>query len=174
MTLNLTEYEPIARIETDAEKELSLFWRDPETGILCRCRLDMYLPSRTILDLKTTRLPLPGDFDGEVFNREYFRQAGFYAMGAAAVFGGEPEDYRFVFVALGNADPYWVLHYYLDPEVLEAGIVRARWCLRYLMLEFQNKAPKPKTGGLVRMKPWIATQVDEWRADLDGAEGGEG
>lgn len=35
--------------------ELSMFWKDPQTGVDCRCRPDAVLQNGTLIDLKTTR-----------------------------------------------------------------------------------------------------------------------
>ncbi|MCV6037263.1 PD-(D/E)XK nuclease-like domain-containing protein, partial [Escherichia coli] len=71
-----------------------IYWEDPETGILCRCRPDKIIPEfHWIMDVKTT-----ADiqrFKTAYYDYRYHVQDAFYSDGYEAQFGVQP---TFVFL----------------------------------------------------------------------------
>lgn len=100
--------------------ELSAYWRDPETGVLCRCRPDWWRHDGTIVDLKTARDASPSGFPGSILSWRYHVQAAFYLDGIerAKAAGGVdmPAPKAFVFVAVEKVAPYAVAVYHLDVQ----------------------------------------------------------
>lgn len=79
----LHAHPTVGEILRDSEKELSLFWIDPETGVLCKARLDIWSPkTRQVWDLKKTAKF--DRFEWEVRNLGYKIQGGWYKRGAHA------------------------------------------------------------------------------------------
>lgn len=76
---------------TNGTPERSLFWRDEEFGIWCRCRLD-WLPAsgRIIPDYKTCRSALPADLERAMWDWGYYQQAAWYSDGVKAVLRFDP------------------------------------------------------------------------------------
>lgn len=105
--------------------ELSCYWRDPETGVLCRCRPDFWRHDGTIVDLKTARDASPDGFSSSINSWRYYAQAAFYLDGitAARVAGGVdmPAPRAFVFVAVEKVAPYAVAVYHLDAQSVGIG-----------------------------------------------------
>lgn len=62
----------------DGLKELSFFWKDPTTGILCKCRPDNLTSKGVIVDYKTAETVFP--------KREWSRQLGNYGYHIQAAF----------------------------------------------------------------------------------------
>ncbi|HCP9915447.1 TPA: exodeoxyribonuclease VIII [Escherichia coli] len=81
-------------VESAGHAESSIYWEDPETGILCRCRPDKIIPEfHWIMDVKTT-----ADiqrFKTAYYDHRYHVQDAFYSDGYEAQFGVQP---TFVFL----------------------------------------------------------------------------
>lgn len=108
-----------ALIEEAADRELSVVWGDPETGVLCKARLDGLARSiGAIVDLKTTKDAAPREYMKSVHNFGYHRQAAFY-LDAARVHGMELTD--FVQVVVEKSAPYGVAVYRIEEAAIEAG-----------------------------------------------------
>ncbi|EMD0689785.1 PD-(D/E)XK nuclease-like domain-containing protein, partial [Salmonella enterica] len=76
-------------VESAGYAESSVYWEDPETGILCRCRPDKIIPDfHWIMDVKTT-----ADiqrFRTAYYDYRYHVQDAFYSDGYRAQFGEIP------------------------------------------------------------------------------------
>lgn len=104
--------------------EQSLYWIDPETGLLCRGRADGLRPDmRVIVDLKSTTDASSYGFARSVAEYRYHWQDYFYRTGITAT-AWEPES--FVFIAVEKEPPYLVGTYEVLPEDLERGQERVR------------------------------------------------
>jgi len=71
-------------IESTGRAELSIVWRDPKTGALCKCRLDWHTPTYAggaIVDLKTTPDAAPWAFGGSANKWGYYRQGAMHSQG---------------------------------------------------------------------------------------------
>ncbi|MCV7903290.1 exodeoxyribonuclease VIII [Escherichia coli] len=81
-------------VESAGHAESSIYWEDPETGILCRCRPDKIIPEfHWLMDVKTT-----ADiqrFKTAYYDYRYHVQDAFYSDGYEAQFGVLP---TFVFL----------------------------------------------------------------------------
>lgn len=92
--------------------ELSCYWIDQETGVLCRCRPDFWSDTGWIVDLKTTRDASPDGFRKSLFGWGYFKQDPFYQDGASEALKqgagsvDRPSPKGFAFVAIEPVAPY--------------------------------------------------------------------
>jgi len=102
-------------------------WKDPVTGLLCKCRPDWYDEStKTLFDLKTARDASPTEFSKAIANFGYHIQASLYSDGVRAC--GFPVE-RFVFGVMEKPDekkgihasPELMAFYELNPEDMQAG-----------------------------------------------------
>lgn len=138
---------PLARLllTGDGKAELSAYWNDPETGVLCRCRPDYWRADGVLVDLKTTADASPEAFARSVLDWRYHVQAAMYLEGTtAAIFQGEIDDapkvpfpadadgsdpdefavnhpHAFVFVVVEKKPPHAVACYMLDAETIAIG-----------------------------------------------------
>ena len=104
------------------EKELPVFWTDPQTGIQCKARLDAYKPG-VIVDIKSCDTALTEDFLRKALHYGYDVQAAHYSRGVEAVFHCSEPD--FYFIAVEKSPPYAV-------NVLQASVTfidRGAWRL---------------------------------------------
>lgn len=111
--------------------ERSVYWVDPETGVLCRCRPDWWVPSKGLLvDVKTTDDASPEAFGRSVMKWSYHRQHPYYVDGcnnAIEQAGLDlPEQRYFVFVVVEKAPPYNVAVYTLDDDSITIGTAEVR------------------------------------------------
>lgn len=99
--------------------EASGYWIDEDTGVLCRCRPDLYRRDlRIILDVKSTIDASPKQFPRSVVNYGYHGQEAFYTDGWREC--GEEVD-AFVFLAFEKDSPYAKAVYELPPSIVEEG-----------------------------------------------------
>lgn len=61
--------------------ERSVYWRDPVTGLLCRCRPDHWRADGIIVDVKTTEDASPEAFARSIANWRYHVQHAYYLDG---------------------------------------------------------------------------------------------
>jgi len=93
------------------QKEQPHLFRDPVTGLLCKCQTDIRLRHGLIVDVKTTRARTYRQFIECCEEYQYDRQAAFYLDGLKAR--------RFVFLGVQKAEPFQV--FYFEPTVDTIG-----------------------------------------------------
>lgn len=126
---------PAARglLSLPGKAEQSVYWTDPETGVLCRCRPDFWaMQARIIVDLKTCLDASPEGFSKSLYNWHYHVQDVMYREGCEAATG---EEQSFVFLAVEkdacvvNHEAKGVAVYVLDDESRNAGLKEYRQSL---------------------------------------------
>ncbi len=103
----LRAYPPAAEYLTapDAIAERSITWTDARTGLLCKARPDLVIPSlRAVVDVKSTASADPHRFGLLAGRMGYPLQMEHYAAGVEAVYGWEPE--RIVFLVVETDAPH--------------------------------------------------------------------
>lgn len=117
---NLRALPEIGQLLSKGQGEASVFWRDPITGELCKCRPDWLSPAGAdgliVLDGKTTADASPAGFARTCWNMDYPLQAAWYADGIAAALG--KTVHGFVFGVVESAWPHPAAAYMLDDEVM--------------------------------------------------------
>jgi exodeoxyribonuclease VIII len=105
--------------------EVSVYWIDEETGLLCRCRPDWRWmhPDREdavmLLDAKTYSDASPSEFSRQVARKAYYAQAAWYSDGYAKATGHEVLG--FVFGTVETEFPYAASACTLDESSLAKG-----------------------------------------------------
>jgi hypothetical protein len=107
--------------------ELSAYWNDPTTGLLCRCRPDLWVGD-IVVDVKTTEDARREGFERSIEKFRYHVQAAFYldGIGHALDQGAElPQGLErprvFVFAVIEKKAPYLSAAYVLDAETMSIG-----------------------------------------------------
>ena len=117
-----------ALIEREGMSEATGVWIDPDTGLLCRCRPDHYVPSLAMaVDIKTTTNAGAKAFAKTAANFGYDLQAEFYSEGWNRAGGGEVEN--FIFVVVERDPPYAHALYEIDEPGRAMGQVIMRKAL---------------------------------------------
>lgn len=101
------------------QPEVSVYWNDPVTGVLCKCRPDYLVNPGFVLDVKSTKSAAPDDFMRSAFNYGYHMQAAWYLDGCEIALGERPDT--FAFLALEKEPPYAFAWYFADDGMIEAG-----------------------------------------------------
>ena len=96
---------PVVRklLSRDGKPEESIFWRDPATGLECKCRVDWH--DSICLDLKTSRSVTPAAFRKQAANLGYHRARVHYLDGIEALTGERPP---LLHVVVSNEPPHEV------------------------------------------------------------------
>lgn len=128
MAESMHRHDAAEIIFAGGKAEVSIFWEDEETGVLCKIRPDWLMHrSTSIFDLKTTEDASPRSFERSIMNYGYFRQAAFYLDGARAA--GLEVD-AFLFGAIEKSAPFASAIYYAEGTMIEAGRAEYRRHLR--------------------------------------------
>jgi exodeoxyribonuclease VIII len=104
--------------------EHSVYWNDPITGELCRCRPDFWREDDVIVDVKTTDDASPEGFAKSIANWRYDVQDPYYRDGIKLATGRTVK--AFVFLAVEKKFPHAVGCYVLDQESIELGRAQYR------------------------------------------------
>ena len=115
---NAIKANPTASELLQGKHEVPVTWTDPETGELCKCRLDC-IHGHTIVDYKTTTSCAGFDFERSCRIYGYKLQAAMYTEG---MFQNSLEEYDFAFVAQEKKEPYAVRVYHCDPAWVQEGM----------------------------------------------------
>lgn len=100
--------------------EATAIWNDPRQALLCKARMDYYLPERgVVVDLKSTEDASPEEFARSVARYRYHVQHAHYASAFAAT-GNELR--AFLFVAVEKTPPYAVAVHCIDAEAEGRGV----------------------------------------------------
>jgi hypothetical protein len=111
------------------EAELTLVWRDKETGLWLKARPDYLGPNAAWLaDLKTTANAEPMAFARHAYDLGYHAQAAWYLDGLRALTGAAPSALWFVVVE--RDAPHAVTVAAFDEDAIEAGRVLNRRAVR--------------------------------------------
>ena len=149
----LMSKKKISWLLTDGEAELTCYWVDEKTGILCKCRPDFIKNTRpVIVDLKIVGHKAKGNFKrankrkfkNALGDYGYYIQAPYYLDGATHSLGRAFNS--FVFIACEASPPYGVAAYVLNPRnsalTLEQGRSEYKQALwQYAWCKSEDKWP---------------------------------
>ncbi len=140
----------------DGAPEVTLRWRDDETGLQCKTRADYYVAARKmVVDIKTAHDASYDAFRKAITNYRYHVTDALYRASFGAI--GLPIEH-YVFVVVEKTAPYAVATYTLDSESIQKGHVLCRdgisdlaRCVR------DNEWPGyPVTIRQINLPPWAA------------------
>lgn len=98
-------------LELKGKSEQTIFWTDPTTKILCKCRLDKFVLDQNIDDYKTKNFIIEVKSTTDVFEFEhsiakykYYLQDAWYRAGAK--FALDITDIQPIFIAIDKEEPF--------------------------------------------------------------------
>lgn len=155
--------------QQQGRNELSVYAKDPETGVLVRCRFDRLLDRGFSPDLKTTTDASPRGFSNAIAKYGYAFQAAFY-MDVYYWATGDVLD-GFGFIAVESKAPHNVMCYRLDDESIEVGRAQYRAalntfanCLETGIYEGYDGASEEQ---LIGLPFWALNQNDEMESEIN-------
>ena len=120
--LDVMRGDPLFRRLLEAgQPELPQFWDDELTGLPCKARIDLPVPSeRLILDVKTTSARTQAEFINNCYLYEYDRQAAFYLDGCQQA--GTSVD-QFIILGIQKQKPHnlYVVEVLADSIFMDNG-----------------------------------------------------
>lgn len=126
MARSVASHEKAGPLLQGGEAEPSIFWRDPQTGVLCKCRPDyLRLKDGVVVDLKTVG-PRMGQSKADlsekalmsaIHNFKYHWQSGWYLDGVNTLLPTPTTMFAHIFV--GTTKPYHVQVGVLNDASLE-------------------------------------------------------
>jgi len=159
----------IASALSNGKAEVSAYWIDEETGMLCKCRPDFVHDcgdSGVILvDVKTCGDARPTEFARMIAKHRYHVQNAYYVDGYAAASGRKVIG--FIFASVEMEYPYVSSAIMLDEESVDQGRKDYRGPLD-LYAECKNKEVWPgipATVHLARLPGWAFDQEEELEID---------
>ena len=112
----------VAELLSSGMPELSAFWEDRDTGVLCKCRPDWTHDAGggvILLDVKTYSDASPREFSRQIARKGYYRQDAHYSTGFE-IAAGVPV-LGFVFVSVETEYPYASCAVMLDDTAKAQG-----------------------------------------------------
>lgn len=114
-----------------AKTEVSGYFRDPETGLKCKIRPDIFCPDfRALPDLKSTQDASLRSFQNDAWKYGYFIQMAFYSFGIEQITGRKPEMPCFIVVE--KQPPFDCVVYAADEGFMNRGEMTVRKLLNLL------------------------------------------
>jgi len=103
------------------QSEVSIFWKEEETGLMCKCRVD-YLPyaHNIAIDLKSTEDATMSEFQYSMFKYGYVHQDAHYSDGLYA----HNMIRHFIFAAIEKEPPFEIGLYTVSKEDRDFGYTR--------------------------------------------------
>lgn len=133
MAKALREHEWASALFTpgSGQAEVSTFWRDPDTGVMCRARHDwLRHPNSSgrllCVDYKSSHSVEPGALRKAAAANGWYLQAPFYLDGVQALGLDGGQGAAFLFVAQEKTPPYLITVVELDWAALETGRAQNR------------------------------------------------
>jgi exodeoxyribonuclease VIII len=108
----------IARLLKAGRSEVSMVWKDRDSGHLCKGRMDYLRTDPTIVDLKTCRDCRPFQFGNQAYKLGYHIKLAMYQDGYFALTG---ETAPVKIIAVENKPPYDCAVYSVPSDVLQQG-----------------------------------------------------
>ncbi|MDO8839452.1 MAG: PD-(D/E)XK nuclease-like domain-containing protein [Parvibaculum sp.] len=152
----------------EGHSELSLVWRDKETGVWLKARPDWTPVSFSfIADLKTSTTANPADFSRKAYGLGYHMQAAWYLDACEAVIGTRPK--HFWFVVQDKSAPFLCSVAAFDEDAIAAGRALNRQAVRQFAdcVERddwhgyrQDATPDRDTAFILTLPAWAQRDVD--------------
>lgn len=151
----------VSQLFTDGEAEVTMVWRDKETGIMCRCRHDYFRQKHGMtIDYKTISDISEREIDRSIVRYHYYIQAALYLDGMKALGLGDHQD--FVFVFQQRDFPHKVYATTLCDETIDIGRKAYKLALRTyatMMERFGPDVPWPAYPDKVHCRSYADIQM---------------
>jgi PDDEXK-like uncharacterized protein DUF3799 len=119
-----------------AQYEVSIFWEDPGTGLLCKARPDI-LHENFVVDLKTTKDASFHFFQKDFYYDGYYLQMAMIKDAIAAI--KQKNIDCFVDLAIEKVEPYAYAIYTIEDEAIEYGRKEYKYYLKEIKDSINEK-----------------------------------
>ncbi|HHK43020.1 MAG TPA: hypothetical protein ENJ50_11420 [Planctomycetaceae bacterium] len=136
------------------QTELSMVWEDPDTGVLCKGRIDKLLPG-LIVDIKTTSDAMR--FESQIAKLAYHQQMAFYRDGLMLASG---EECQAAIVAIESAAPFGIRAAIVADDAINWGRESYRRLLReYAACRAANEWPNYESPDYWHLPSWATADA---------------
>jgi len=131
----VSSHELAPQIIEGAQIEKSIYWTDEDTGLLCKCRPDIW-GATYLADLKTSQDAGYTEFQRSIYKYNYQIQAAMLREGVKHATGEELND--FVFIVIEKKPPYAIACYTLDKAWIDDGEAKYKQLLKEIKVCIDN------------------------------------
>src|SRR5699024_3360258 len=149
------------RLQAEGWRELSLFVRDPETGVLIRVRYDLLSVSGIAVDIKKCQDARPEEFSKAIFNYAYDLQAALYSDAFEWATGKRIGSLEFA--AIEEQMPHGHKLYQPHETMMQEGRAKYREALNlFSQCEAANDWPSLQCDGpeIISLPAWRVAQIE--------------
>lgn len=140
----------------DCVAENSIYFRDPDTGIKCKVRPDLWSEKYSLLlDVKTCRDGGARAFSRTINELNYHLSMAMYAYGINLLTGKKPE--MCLFIVVEKLPPYEAAFYYCTDRMLEKGYEKYKEAMKSLekCLKDQKWPQRQLTHEPIDLPAWV-------------------
>ncbi len=141
----------LAKNQLLGKAEQSIYWNEPNTGVRCKCRPDLW-HDKVVIDLKTSVNASYREFQSSVYKYGYHIQAGMIQEGIRNVTGVTIHD--FCFVVVEKEPPFATAVYLLDETAIARGASEFRTLLAKLKYAQDNEEWEGYPTQNLILPPW--------------------
>lgn len=165
MVGSIATHPRAAALLEDGKYEVSILWRDEDSGLLCKGRVDCWQDRQgVIVDLKTTADA--GRFERQIVDRAYHRQLAMYADGIEELTGQEQGG---ALVAVESSEPYCVRAALMSDAAMSVG----RTEYKRLLCDIANAMESRRWPGYDSPEEWTLPAWMQAEDDVELVIGGQ-
>ncbi len=157
---------PFADYLAEGEKEATIYYTDPTTGVRCRVRIDMLHPE-FVFDLKTALSVIQGEWLRQALNLNYDLQSYMYSL-AECLYSGRDKPLPFVFIVGENSAPYSASAFTAgDTFIAKGGKKYQEVIAAYAACSKQDYWPDLGEEAVLELDHWMVGAANEsaWRVN---------
>lgn len=152
----------IAKVISESQHEVSLFWHDDEYDVDMRARIDMLriwksLSLGKVNDIKTCENASLETMEREIFFRNYDMQGFIHCRGVKAVFG--VTDATFTIDCVEKSAPYVTVSYELDELFMKSGEQKFREAMEKYVAARKTNNWTGYASGKISPSAWMLKQL---------------
>jgi hypothetical protein len=145
---------PFGEYLAEGEREASIFFNDPITGVTCRVRVDLLHPE-VIFDLKTANVVARDPWLRQALQLHYDMQTYMYSL-AVCLFNGQQAPLPFKFLVGESARPYSTSVYTAGESFMKEGAAKyARALGAYAACGQVQHWPDQGEDDTLELDPWM-------------------
>ena len=166
MMHRLVRGRPFGDYLAEGEKEVTIYFTDPTTGVKCKTRIDLLHPE-IVFDVKSAVSVVQHEWLRQALNFSYDMQSYMYLL-AECLYSGRDKPLPFVFVVGENDRPYSVSAFTAGESFLTKGAGKYQAALTgYAACSRINHWPDLGEEDTLELEHWMATSNEpSWRSDL--------
>jgi hypothetical protein len=156
----------LGRFIEEAQREVTIYFTEPATGLRMRVRIDINHPEFTF-DLKSTRHAVARLFARDAVAFDYDLQAFMYSLGRC-LFDGTEKAKPFIFIAAENDDPFSVSTFEASSNFIGNGSLKFQACAAaYKACSASGFWPDLSCESTLDIEPWQQFSAKQgWQGNL--------